>query len=195
MKKKLLGFISCLSILISTSCTQTLPGGSNIGGGSSQLSWSCKIDGVPYSWSGTAPSTVVGQGQSGYVQYATTSGPSYGLFTMADSLYTNGNVIKQCMLIFNIINPSAATTYNLNPSNYGVYSNAQLLLSPLDSYMSNLGSSSFTVNIDTLSNNSATAVGFAGAGLVTCTFSGKLYGPNLNYINITNGKFRSLRAQ
>ena len=192
MKKKLLGFITCLSILISTSCTQTLPGGSNTGGGVSPLtSWSCEIDGVPYSWSGTVPATVANAGQSSYLQYTTTSVPFGGLI-MGDTLSMNGN-----RLIINLFinNPAAATTFNLNPSNYSAFSVVTITLSPLDSYQSNFGSSSFTVNIDTLSSNSVLTAGLGGAGVVTGTFSGKLYGPNLNYINITNGKFRSIRLE
>jgi hypothetical protein len=196
MKKNLLGLITCLSILISTSCTQTLPGGSNTGGGVSPLtSWSCEIDGVPYSWSGSYPVSGTDDGQSIF-SIESNSSVTTGWSNMSNKVNSNG--IRTFMLSYFIKNPTAATTYNLNPSNYNNQnSNAALFLfgaNSVDSYLSAVGNSSFTVNIDTLSNNSATAVGFAGAGLVTGTFSGKLYKSVSSYVNITNGKFRSIRA-
>ncbi len=200
MKKNLLGLIACLSILISSSCTQTLPGGSNTGGGVSPLtSWSCEIDGVPYSWSGTPPGTVIGEGHSLFTKDSTTLGP-IGVCTMTSTAISGG--LFPCMLTFSMNNPTAATTFNLNPSNYDFYSNAGLVLTSANTqavYNTSYGSSSFTVNIDSLSNISVQTSGIAYVGgLVTGTFSGTLYSPDIlnpQSVTITNGKFRALRVK
>jgi hypothetical protein len=219
MKKSLLGLITCLSILISTSCTQTLPGGSNTGGGVSPLtSWSCEIDGVPYSWSGTYsfPNVPgINDGKSWYsASLAPWSGPdSVGIII----LELPGNYGRPKQKFGFIIPTVAVGTYNYNavttineacaldwdtayyqiPPNPGSFSSGYI------------GSpASFTVKIDTLSPSSSSVVSMmyanvnsglglgslANAGLVTGTFSGTLY-RDVKYVTITNGKFRSLRYQ
>lgn len=218
MKKNLLGLIACLSILISTSCTQTLPGGSNTGGGVSPLSsWSCEIDGVPYSWSGTYPFPNIpgiNDGKSMYTAIVTPwSGPdSVGVI----ELELPGNYGRPKQKYYFIIPTVAVGTYNYNatttiyescnlnwdtayyqlPPNPGSYA-SNYILSP--------ASASFTVKIDTLStstvmnivnaniNSGGGMFSIANAGLVTGTFSGTLYQDDIKHVTITNGKFRSIR--
>ena len=93
MKKKLLGLITCLSILISTSCTQTSPGGSNTGGGSLQTSWSCDINGVNYSWSGVHPISGTNDGLSTFTA-TTGTNPYANLMFCSPSFAGNRKIIR-----------------------------------------------------------------------------------------------------
>jgi hypothetical protein len=196
MKKKLLGLITCLSILISTSCTQTSPGGSNTGGGSSQLSWSCEIDGVPYSWSGTIPQTGTNDGSSAYQAATTGTNPSAIITLLSPSFAGKRKVI------LSISNPQVAIgTYNCNPNNSlqncfaSVLIDTSTIAFSATQYSSAYSPASFTVNINTLSPNTASNLGYGGAGIVSGTFSGTLTSlvPTSRTITITNGQFNALR--
>jgi hypothetical protein len=219
MKKNLLGLIACLSILISTSCTQTLPGGSNTGGGVSPLtSWSCEIDGVPYSWSGTFsfPNVPgINDGKSWYTaSLAPWSGPdSVGIII----LELPGNYGRPKQKFGFVIPTVAVGTYNFTDANFWDgcsldWDTAYYQIPPNPGSFSSgyIGSpASFTVKIDTLSPSSSSFVSIvyanansglglgsvANAGLVSGTFSGTLYQENNKHVTITNGKFRSLRYQ
>jgi hypothetical protein len=195
MKKKLLGLITCLSILISTSCTQTSPGGSNTGGGSLQTSWSCDINGVNYSWSGVYQLSGTNDGLS---TFAATSGtnPYANLGFSTPSFAGN----RKIMIAFSI--PSGIGSYNLNPSNFTTTNAATIVInnslsSTGGTPYSNVSNGSMTVNVNTLSPNSLSNSGYAGAGLVTGTFSGTLYSIDINpqSITITNGQFSAVRLQ
>jgi hypothetical protein len=192
MKKSLLGLITCLSILISTSCTQTLPGGSNIVGGSTQTSWSCEIDGVYYSWSGVYPVSGTNDGLS---CYATGTGTNPNANIMLCSPSFSGN--KNIMIAF--YTPSAIGSYICNPSNFSPARGAIITINKSMTYLgetaySSASKGSFTVNVNTLSPNSYSNSGYAGAGLVTGTFSGNLHNPiDSTKITVTNGQFSSVR--
>jgi hypothetical protein len=197
MKKKLLGLITCLSILISTSCTQTSPGGSNTGGGSIQTSWSCDINGVNYSWSGVYPVSGTNDGTSAYVAVTYGTNPYANLLFSTPSFAGNRKII----MAFSI--PSGIGSYNLNPSNYTTTNAAIItinnsLTSMGETLYANVSNGSLTVNVNTLSPNSYSNSGYAGAGLVTGTFSGTLYSldvSNPQSITITNGQFSAVRGQ
>ena len=194
MKKKLLGLITCLSILISTSCTQTSPGGSNTGGGSLQTSWSCDINGVNYSWSGVHPISGTNDGLSTFT--ATTGTNPYANLVFSTPSFAGNRKIMMSFFI-----PSGIGSYNLNPSNYTL-SNAAIitinnsLSSTGGTIYGNASNGSLTVNVNTLSPNSYTNSGYAGAGLVTGTFSGTLYSADIfnpQSVTITNGQFSAIR--
>jgi hypothetical protein len=217
MKKSLLGLITCLSILISTSCTQTLPGGSNTGGGVSPLtSWSCEIDGVPYSWSGTFsfPNVPgINDGKSMFVASL------FGLDSVGViNLELPGNYGRPKLKFYLNLQNLSVGSYNSTPnsnSNSNTYFSLdwdtayyQVPQDPGGFSSTMIGSAaSFTVKIDTLSTNSVMNIlnaninsglgvgNIANAGLVTGTFSGTLYQGDIKHVTITNGKFRSLRYQ
>lgn len=182
MKKKILGLITCLSILVSTSCKKSSNTNGVVGGNvSSQLSWSCDIDGVNYAWSGTYP-TGTNDGLSTFS--VITSIGSYAQLNLALP-----SISGKRKVIFTVNFPQVAIgTYNINPNNYAGDRFAFLQFETSTSNLyTNTTKGSFTININTLSPNSE--------GLVTGTFSGTLYNdiPLFKTITITNGQFKAIR--
>ena len=180
MKKKILGIIICLSILICTSCKKSSNTNGVVGGNvSSQLSWSCDIDGVNYAWSGTYP-TGTNDGLSTFSVIASID--SYAQLNLALPSISGK---RKVTFAFNF--PQVAIgTYNFNPSNYTSdrFAMSQFETSTTNLY-TNMTKGSFKVNINTLSSNSE--------GLVTGTFSGTLYNVISKSITITNGQFKAIR--
>jgi hypothetical protein len=184
MKKIFFGIIICLSILISTSCKKSSNTNGVVGGNvSSQLSWSCDIDGVNYAWSGTYP-TGTSDGLSTF-SVITGTDPYAQLNLALPSISGKRKVI------FTINFPQVATgTYNFNPTNNAGDRFAFLQFETSTSNLyTNTTKGSFTVNINTLAPNTTSE------GLVTGTFSGTLYNdiPLYKTITIKNGQFKATR--
>jgi hypothetical protein len=156
------------------------------GGSSGTLRWSCKVDGVPYEWSGTISST---NGISNYAkdeQNATDGNPN-GVVALSKTNSTNQNE-----LILNFTLPDIRTgAFTLNGTS--VNNAAVLTLSSALSY-GTVDGQSMSVNITELSNN--TAVTGDLSGRVRGTFSGSMRQVgSLQTISITEGSFVAIRMQ
>ena len=183
-KTNLFSLVASLLLLVLSSCSKS--GGS--GSGTGTCSWSCDINGVHYSWSGTYPASI--NDQAIFAQQD--GGPAI------ISLIKDGNLNSTTGLqVLFEPNPTPGT-HNFNSSNSSATRGVVASLAGSgEVYSSQVDGSNFNITIPSIPTNSyASAGGAAGAGYFKGTFSGTLMDlVSSNSINITNGKFEVIVVQ
>jgi hypothetical protein len=181
-KTNLFSLVASLLLLVLSSCSKS--GGS--GSGTGTCSWSCDINGVHYSWSGTYPASF--NDQAIFVQQD--GGPA------TITLFKDGNLNSTSLQVLFEPNPTPGT-HNFNSSNSSATRGvAAMLAGSGEVYSSIVDGSNFNITIPSIPTNSyASAGGAAGAGYFKGTFSGTLMDFSSNSINITNGKFEVIVVQ
>jgi hypothetical protein len=182
MKKILFSIIACIGIMINSSCSKS--GGSS--GGGSVCQWSCDIDGVHYSWTGTYPDSKYGQSV-------------FASNTLALYLPQNVFAFNPFMLVVNFPTEPSSGTYTFNSSNSDI-SNVVILTmgtksSDAVAYSTYLSGASMNVTVPSIPKNSVANAGLTGAGYFKGSFSGTLVSAAGKSISITNGQYEVIRVQ
>ena len=183
-KTNLFSLVASLLLLVLSSCSKS--GGS--GSGTGTCSWSCDIDGVHYSCSGTYPPTTGSAEQAIFQQMGGGS---------AIILLARGNNLNQDQVNF-IFEPNPTPgTHNFNSSNSTTTRNAHVMLGASKIYSSMYPGSSINITIPSIPTKSFVSTGSAsGAGYFKGTFSGTMMNATgSGSINITNGQFEGMVLQ
>jgi hypothetical protein len=189
-KTKLFSLVASLFLLIFSSCSKSEgpTGGGSTGGTTGTCSWSCDIDGVRYSWSGTYPGT------SGRLDLAAFTQVGGGTASIALS---RGNGLNNEQLTFGFEPNPTPGTHNFNSSNSSTTRAASIVLGGSKIYSSIVSGSDFNITIPSIPTKSFLSTGgTSGAGYFKGTFSGTLMAADLsNSTNITNGQFEVIVLQ
>jgi hypothetical protein len=179
MKKIVLFLILITSSLISCSSDESSSSAD------SNFKWSCKVDGVLYSWQGSFTDMAVNGG--GFCQF---SKPSDNICQI--SLLT-GQPLDQNSIDISITIPGSGNTgtYDINSSNGNLNNNFSLgglYGFPMvhSVYQSTDG---IVVKINSITNTNIQSGSF---GKVKGTFSGRVSNYNGTSVNITNGSFEAM---
>ncbi len=189
-KRNLISLVASLLLLVLSSCSKSggPTGGGSTGGTTGTCSWSCDIDGVRYSWSGTYPGTAGRQDLATFLQIGGGS---------ASIALSRGNGLNNDQLIFTFEPNPTPGTYNFNSSNYSTTSAVNVVLGGSKIYSSIGPGSDINITIPSIPTKSFISTGSAtGAGYFKGTFSGTLMAANLSHsIEITNGQFEVIVLQ
>jgi hypothetical protein len=189
-KRNLISLVASLLLLVLSSCSKSggPTGGGSTGGTTGTCSWSCDIDGVRYSWSGTYPGTPGRQDLATFLQIGGGS---------ASISLSRGNGLNNDQLIFTFEPNPTPGTYNFNSSNYSTTRGASVVLGGSKIYSSIGAGSDFNITIPSIPTKSFLSTGgTSGAGYFKGTFSGTLMAANLSHsINITNGQYEVMVLQ
>jgi hypothetical protein len=161
---------------------------------SSTYSWSCKIDGKSYSWSGILPySTPNSTGNSSFIGDANISSIVLG------SSFTSTFSFSPCDITFAL--PPLNTTGSYSISSTDLTKAATIILqnsiSDMGTYTSSFGGTTMNVTISSITSGTFPTA----PGRVIGTFQGQLKGTantgssTLKTINVTEGKFEAIRIQ
>ena len=125
-KRNLISLVASLLLLVISSCSKSggPTGGGSAGGATGTCSWSCDIDGVRYSWSGTYPGTA---GREDLATFQQTGG-------LASIALGRGNALNAEKLTFFFEPNPTPGTHNFNSSNSSTTLNGLILLSKCHSY-------------------------------------------------------------
>lgn len=191
-KRNLFSLVASLLLLVLSSCSKSggPTGGGSTGGTTGTCSWSCDIDGVRYSWSGTYPAA---SGRLDLAAFTQVGGSN------ASIALSRGNSLNNDQLIFAFEPNPTPGTHNFNSSNStlnrAVNFNFDAIASKM--YSSFSTGSDINITIPSIPTKSFISTGSAtGAGYFKGTFSGTLMALDLsNSINITNGQFEVIVLQ
>jgi len=184
-KRNLFSLVASLLLLVLSSCSKS----DGPGGGTGTYSWSCDIDGVRYSWSGTYPGTTSGLELAAFTQVGGGS---------ASIMLSRGNNLNLDSFIFTFEPNPTPGTHNYNSSNSSITRSVMVALGGSTMYSSlSPAGSDFNITIPNIPTKSFVSTGsVSGAGYFKGTFSGTLMAGDLSHsINITNGQFEVIVLQ
>jgi hypothetical protein len=185
----ILSFLSCQKSSSNTSSNNN--SSSNQDSGPGIYTWSCKIDGKSYSWSGAYPAAGSSKAQATF-----TASSAQSILGLDD-----GNSCSISLIFSNVASAPASYNVNFNSLSQGFTATLSLMSSSTNISLFGIGMNGgdMTVNVDSYS--SATyASNPANPGKVKGTFSGTLYDmksppTSSKAISITEGKFEAVRLQ
>lgn len=178
-----------LSILFFFGCSSS---STNDNSSNSNLyKWSCKINGVPYSWEGSYPATTSNDGQCGYT--ASTGVNPTASMTMASASVSGFRSIT-CAISLTNTNSGLFTLNQNSLTNNSAFNIVINSSSTNFDVFSTSNSAQMNINIQSISPNSVTNSGLSGVGKVIGTFSGTVYSPTSGITKtITEGIFEAVR--
>jgi len=184
MKKSIISLVIISLLLMTTnSCSKS---NSNSSGG--QYSWSCEVNGKSYSWSGNYPDG--------------TNPASMGLSTFSETILNFSLPAKQNILPFSFVvnfeNTPTKGTYTFEGGNFTSTKSCLFSIENKTSGSSLYPGSRMEVTISAIPSNTYINTQGANPGIVKGTFSGTMYGSDLNNpvdkikYEITNGKYEAV---